>query len=72
MWMTMLSPCLSFLVNDVAQVGNRTCRKRGMVTKSRGGNLRHGDGLQVQTGSICALLTHLENKSHMENDSSLF
>lgn len=28
--------------------------------------------VQVQAGSICALLTHLENKSHMENDSKLF
>lgn len=78
----MLSTCISFLLSAFTFMWHRPHRgeqmwewqveKRGMVAQSSGINLRNWDPLQVQTCSICALLTHFENKSHMENDSNLF
>lgn len=41
-------------------------------TYESGCNLRGRVSLQVHAGSICALLTHLKNESHMESDSNLF
>lgn len=55
---------------EQGEVRVRWEREAGMY-KSRC-NLRRRGGLQVHAGSICALLTHLKNKSHMGNDWNLF
>lgn len=54
----------------------RRAKRRGQVGREGGRETttcssRHRDGLQVRAGSICARLTHSENKSHMEKDCKL-